>query len=137
MPYIPNERVEALRIRMHAAEPSIPLYQQYLIFVERRLEDGHFLHEYGIQPGATIHMIQRLRGGKPVIYVMSPRPLENVSVTLALTPSWSFSASYPSVVVSHDIDGETVRWMVDVSPDGTLIEKSSGLRVSYLFWEAE
>ncbi|KAI0763667.1 hypothetical protein BC629DRAFT_1542928 [Irpex lacteus] len=76
-------------------------------------------------------------GGKPVIYILSPTALEDVQVSLALVPQWSFSAVYPCSTIHRDEEGEKIQWIIDAAPDGTLLDKSSGSKVSYLFWEAE
>lgn len=76
-------------------------------------------------------------GGKPVIYILSPITLEDISVSLALTDGWSFTTLYPNTTVVSEEHKETVHWVVDASPDGTLLNRRSGLRISYLFWEAE
>ena len=114
-----------------------PAELQRLIFVGRQLDDERTLSEYRIAPGSTLHLVERLVGGKPIIYVMSPHVLEDVSVSLSLIPAWSFSALYPTADIDRSDGNETVQWIVETSPDGTLLDKRSHLRVSYLFWEAE
>ncbi|KAL8291964.1 hypothetical protein RQP46_001430 [Phenoliferia psychrophenolica] len=68
-----------------------------------------------------------------------PTPLANVRVDLSLVPQWSFSALYPVVPINRakaPHGGSTASWTVSASPSGDLIETSSGLSLSYLFWEA-
>ncbi|KAF8348444.1 hypothetical protein F5887DRAFT_587201 [Amanita rubescens] len=79
---------------------------------------------------------------KPVIYLYPPTPI-SVNVRLALTSTWKFSAIYPLVPVkraesnsSLPIEGETIAWNVFAEPNGTL-RSSDGLKVSYLYWEAD
>ncbi|KAJ7118843.1 hypothetical protein C8R44DRAFT_922601 [Mycena epipterygia] len=71
---------------------------------------------------------RRRRGKKPVIY-FSPEII-NVSVKLSLVPAWSFSSVYPIVL-------ETVQWNIRTRMDGNLTEVDTGMKVSYLFWEAD
>ncbi|GAA5845858.1 hypothetical protein JCM9279_002402 [Rhodotorula babjevae] len=83
-------------------------------------------------------------GGKPVIYLFPPSPLARAQVSLALSPEWTFSALYPVVDISEDVveakgvaqAKQRVEWTVAAEPDGSLVELSSGLELSYLFWEA-
>jgi hypothetical protein len=65
-----------------------------------------------------------------------------VTVELLLTSSWSFSAIYPlpqTAVISGEkqqIAAQTLTWTVDAEPDGRLVDKTSGVEVTYLYWEA-
>ncbi|KAH7925419.1 hypothetical protein BV22DRAFT_432297 [Leucogyrophana mollusca] len=70
---------------------------------------------------------------KPVLYLHSPDDID-VSVTISLTSEWNFSAIYPVVPVKRGA-GEQVRWDVRTRADGSLIEKTTGLEIAYLFWE--
>ncbi|KAF9061952.1 hypothetical protein BDP27DRAFT_1234261 [Rhodocollybia butyracea] len=80
--------------------------------------------------------------GKPVIYVFPPQGREemDVSVTVSLVPQWKFSAIYPVVPVQpHQFEKsleECITWDVRTHRDQTMTEKSTGLTVSYLYWEA-
>lgn len=60
---------------------------------------------------------------KPVIYLY---PEEETDVTVKVDLDGEFICTYPEYN-----DG----WEVTASPDGTLIEKNTGLEYSYLFWE--
>ena len=60
---------------------------------------------------------------KPVIYLY---PEEELDVTVKIDLDGEFICTYPAYN-----DG----WDVTASPDGTLIEKNTGLEYSYLFWE--
>ncbi|GAA5897722.1 hypothetical protein JCM8208_000241 [Rhodotorula glutinis] len=84
-----------------------------------------------------------LVGGKPVIYLFPPSSVPRAVVSLALSPEWTFSALYPDVDIIKDVveEGaervkERVEWVVAAEPDGSLVELSSRLELSYLFWEA-
>ncbi|KAJ7118095.1 hypothetical protein C8R44DRAFT_878729 [Mycena epipterygia] len=65
-------------------------------------------------PDATIHLISRLKGGKPVIYLISQLVQQKKSIA----------------------GGNTLEWTVRVHPDRSLTERTTGLDVAYLFWEA-
>ncbi|KAJ7182242.1 hypothetical protein C8R43DRAFT_1092987 [Mycena crocata] len=76
------------------------------------------------------------RGGKPVIYLFSPDIID-ASVSLTLTREWELSVVYPVVPAKPAVGGgETIQWSVHTHPDGSLTERSTGLDVAYLFWEA-
>ncbi|KAI0826000.1 hypothetical protein BC629DRAFT_41264 [Irpex lacteus] len=135
-PYHLTDTVADLKHRIQNVEDVQPC-SQVLTFNSRQLEDHRLLRDYGIPSGTSIDLTLKLKGGKPVIYVFAPRPLENVSVTLGLTLGWSFSAVYPPTSVTHHGSEEKVQWNVDVAKDGTLLDKATSLEVSYLFWEAE
>ncbi|KAI1797077.1 hypothetical protein LXA43DRAFT_501753 [Ganoderma leucocontextum] len=107
----------------------------------------------GVTVGAAVNASQAVRGPqlaplplhlasprlrKPVIYLMPPKPLSNVTVSVRLVPQWTFTHIYPiHKILDHLDDGsQTVTWAVLAHPDGSLVEKGSGLELSYLFWEA-
>jgi len=77
---------------------------------------------------------------KPVIYLFPPSILPSVTVELLLTSSWSFSAVYPPPQIATPLGGhETARsltWSIAAEPGGTLVDKTTGTQVSYLYWEA-
>ena len=77
-------------------------------------------------------------GGKPVIHILAPTELSGLTVDLSLAPSWSFSAVWPIVEPIVGKDGvSSIRWTVDVKPDGILTDKTTGSVVDSLFWEAD
>jgi hypothetical protein len=104
--------------------------------------DGHryfrkTLREIGMEDGDTIDAIDEQVGGKPVIYVFSPEDIDT-TVTLSLIPEWQFSVIYPVVPIKYKDNGrEIIQWDVQTHVDGSLTEKTTGLDVSYLFWEAQ
>jgi len=78
---------------------------------------------------------------KPVIYLYPPTRLPDVIVELLLTSSWSFSAVYPSPQTANppgenSIGAQSLTWGVEAEPDGRLVEKTTGVEVTYLYWEA-
>ena len=92
-------------------------------------------------PGRQVAQ-DELVGRKPVIYLFPPSRLSNVTVELLLTSSWSFSAIYPlpqTAITSGEkqqIAPQSLTWTIDTEPDGRLVDKTSGVEVSYLYWEA-
>ncbi|KAH8986746.1 hypothetical protein EDB92DRAFT_1801755 [Lactarius akahatsu] len=82
----------------------------------------------------------RSRCRKPVIYLYPPSSLADVTVDLALAPSWRFSAVHPpprtTVPPGEPHTAQSLTWMVAAEPNGTLVDKTSGIEVSYLYWEA-
>ncbi|KAH9060146.1 hypothetical protein EDB87DRAFT_634524 [Lactarius vividus] len=101
--------------------------------------------DYGIVSGDTILLspkpslrVRRCR--KPVIYLYPPSNLADVTVDLALAPSWRFSAVHPpprtTVPPGEPHTAQSLTWTVAARPDGTLVDKTSGMEVSYLYWEA-
>ncbi|RXW22645.1 hypothetical protein EST38_g3199 [Candolleomyces aberdarensis] len=69
--------------------------------------------------GATFHILLKLVGGKPVIYLYPPTATR-VSTKLSLVLGWEFLAIYPVV------------------PAKTRPQKvNTGLEVSFVYWEAE
>jgi hypothetical protein len=93
------------------------------------------LSDYGISKGSTVNLALSLRG-KPVIYLYPPIPTR-ITAKLSITPEWEFSAIYPVRPVKSTAQGHEVEWEVDALPSGVLKEISTGLEVSYLYWEAE
>ena len=74
---------------------------------------------------------------KPVVYLFPPQTLPNATISVHLVPQWKFTHIYPLSDTQLLDDGrQTITWSVSASPDGTLVEKGTGLELSYIFWEA-
>ncbi|OIW29916.1 hypothetical protein CONLIGDRAFT_351623 [Coniochaeta ligniaria NRRL 30616] len=129
--------VVQLQSRMQDVE-GIPPDQMWLIYAGREIFPPIALGEYGIHDGSVIALRLRLRGGKPAIYLLSPVVLEDVNVSVTLSPEWSFTVLYPLAKPITDTKHNTsrVEWTVGVQGE-TLAESSTGTKCSYLFWEAE
>ncbi|KAF8264819.1 hypothetical protein EI94DRAFT_1737589 [Lactarius quietus] len=86
--------------------------------------------------------VQRLRRvcRKPVIYLYPQSSLANVTVELTLTSSWRLSAVHPPpqtiVPPGEPRTAQSLIWAVAAEPNGTLVDKTCGIEVSYLYWEA-
>ncbi|RPD59672.1 ubiquitin-domain-containing protein [Lentinus tigrinus ALCF2SS1-6] len=118
---------------------GIPEDQQRLIFAGRQLEDDHTLSHYGIVYSSVIvHLVLRLRGGKPVIYLFPPSPVAHATVSIRLVPQWTFSHIYPpcDIKLLNDDLGQSITWSVFANPNGSLSDNRTGVELSYLFWEA-
>ncbi|KAF6748206.1 hypothetical protein DFP72DRAFT_853675 [Ephemerocybe angulata] len=85
---------------------------------------------------ATTRPLATLKFGKPVIYLY-PTTTTRISTTLSIVPEWEFSAIYPVVPAKNTEAGQELKWVVDAEPSGTLTEVGTGLKVSYLYWEAD
>jgi hypothetical protein len=73
---------------------------------------------------------------KPIIYIFSPSKID-VSITLTLPLTLHFSALYPTPAIKHISGAEQINWTVRTRTDRTLVDRATGLEISYLFWEAE
>ena len=100
--------------------------------------DSDTIKELGIEDGDGIYLVERPLGRKPVIYLFSPKTLE-ADVKLSLIPQWNFSAIYPVVPIKPRTvrSNEQVAWRVRTHANGDLTELTTGLDVTYLFWEAQ
>lgn len=114
----------------------------HLVFFGDYLNDTGTLASYGVESEDEIDVHERQVGGKPVIYLFPPARMLNIQTKLCLVKSWKFSAIYPLASIhsnksANDSIGESVAWIVDANPDGTLFDHETGREVTYLFWEAQ
>ncbi|KAH9073480.1 hypothetical protein EDB83DRAFT_2219653 [Lactarius deliciosus] len=110
------------------------------IFGNSYLNNERTFSDYGIVSGDTILLNPGSRPRKPVIYLYPPSSLADVTIELALASSWRFSAVHPpprtTVPPGEPHTAQSLTWTVAAEPDGTLVDKTSGMEVSYLYWEA-
>ncbi|KAI4522935.1 hypothetical protein K525DRAFT_283243 [Schizophyllum commune Loenen D] len=102
----------------------------------RRMSVQTLFEALGLNDGDRVFIHPPLVGGKPVIYLYAPQPIE-ATVRLSLVDDWAFSAVYPVVPVKGTDAGQQLEWRVQTRHDGTLLELNTGLEVAYLYWEAD
>ncbi|PVF97914.1 ubiquitin-domain-containing protein [Serendipita vermifera] len=130
-----HDTVSVLKSRIQDRE-GIPPDQQRLIYHGDELNENRTMAKCGIEDGSIIDIVLRFRGGKPVIYVLSPVSMD-ATVSLTLVPEWSFSAIYPVRAPLQLPDGsQSIEWKVRTREDGTLVDRDTSTEISYLYWEA-
>ena len=111
-----------------------------LTFGSSPLNNESTISEYGIVSGDTIVLNPEMMVRKPVIYLYPPSSLADVTIDLALASSWRFSAVHPppraTIPPGKTHTAQSLTWTVAAEPNGTLVDKTSGMEVSYLYWEA-
>jgi len=106
-----------------------------LIFDGSRVRDNDTMESIGVEDDDEFVAHVEQVGGKPVIYLWSPRAL-TANISLSLVPSWKFSHVYPASPIESKREGQRINWTVDVDSNGTLRDTRTNTEVAYLFWEA-
>lgn len=105
-----------------------------------RLAADQTLEHCGIKKNDVIEMKQYMAGPKQAIYLLSPCPLDEISLLLTLSHEWEFAYSFPEayVVEYPDERTSTGSWALSCSAEGHLTDEPySGPQVgTHLFWEA-
>ncbi|KAL0567698.1 hypothetical protein V5O48_014294, partial [Marasmius crinis-equi] len=119
-------------------DPTVNSDNHRLFVDGNRVVESDTLQRLNVPDGDTFLLFAAQCGGKPVIYLFSPREIV-AKVRLGLTRQWEFSAIYPVVPVKQAV-GENVHqvieWNTQTRGDGSVVETTTGLEVAYLFWEA-
>ncbi|KAH0795028.1 Ubiquitin family protein [Histomonas meleagridis] len=121
-----DEKVIELKGRT-AFIQGYPPQDHRLAHFGRQLENEQTLGECNVVSGSIIYVFQRLRGGKPVIYIY---PKERIDVNVKVNIKGKFTCTYPKY------NTET-GWNVSVNENGTMTNKDNPNSIQYdsLFWE--
>ena len=106
-----------------------------LVFDGSRVRDNDTMESIGVENDDEFVAHVPQVGGKPVIYLWSPKAL-TANISLSLVPSWMFSHIYPASPIESKREGQRINWTVDVDSNGTLRDTRTNTEVAYLFWEA-
>lgn len=81
-------------------------------------------------------MVLQIRGDNPAIYLLLP--LEDVNISVTLSPQWSFKFLFPltELVIDPKHNTSPMEWTVSVQGE-SMADHATGSMCSYLFWEAE
>jgi len=92
----------------------------------------------GVCGGDTIDISKEQRCGKFAICVMPASQTQGVrTVSLSLTPEWSFSRTMPVTPSTSMPTGNRAEWSVDIKLDDISPDGVSATKPAYLFWEAK
>jgi len=109
-----------------------PFDQMRLIWAGQQLEPLRLLGDHRIPTMSTVHMVLRLRGGKPVICFQSPRDHEKVSFVVDLPQGSRLSSVWP---VPSTSEGCCVSWVASYSAMTGMLSTSWATDCTYLFYE--
>ncbi|CAM9866527.1 unnamed protein product, partial [Sphacelaria rigidula] len=137
----PSDTVARVKKQVHQRLGVPPIHLR-LMFNGRQLDSNKTLSDHNVDKESTLEGAIRLRGGKPVILLYPPSPLD-ASVHLSLNFGWKFSTLYPAPSrekvgpYDHAPAYDECTWTVRANPDGTLKDMEARKEYPYLFWEAD
>jgi hypothetical protein len=132
----PDHKIES--IYLAAAKKWGSGHDWNLVFETQRCPASATIEKMGLEDGDQLDLFIEQTGGKPVIYLFSPKTLE-AEVKVSLIAQWNICAVYPVVPIKPRTarSNEQVAWRVRTHSNGDLTELTTGLNVTYLFWEAQ
>ena len=125
-----NESVERLKETIERIEKT-PVDQQRLIYKGKQLADERKLSYYNIQDSSVIHLVRRLRAGKPVIVFYPPKNtvIKDIDVKIESVQD-ELTHYYPK----NDILREYWWKIQEISENHIIVHCQ---KHHFLFWEAD
>lgn len=111
---------------------SLPVEQQRLIFNGRQVFHDHFVSEYNIQQGATLDLILRLSGGKPIICIAGPVNADVIAVITLRDSHAKMCTVWPS---PHHYGPTDIIWSSQYTAATVTLKDSRGCESPYMYYE--